>query len=737
MSEYIHFIAPKNLTAPSGGTSGVCGFVTSQEVIAATVSASTNADWITLDTQYLSQNSFIYRVAPNDTGVERTAVISIAAKVQEEGAAYLMTDYDIATLRQAAQGQQGGSILPNYTTFTPKAEGDSGVCTFTTANVVKSSIGIHCDQPYVTINYLTDNQGYKTGFTWSVPENAEATSRQFTITISAKRSSSDGYAYAYVTGTQPSINDVGFIYFQYDTIRASASTLNGSISFNTEYVPHITSAYTSQYWLHATFIDVQSGQTEGEYDGQLDYVVDENFYNEPRIGTLTIFGVSEIDGSVQQSTLHFYQAANEYGGPQTGFIYADPVKYMGHPEAVTDFFELSYAGNVNRNEVRVKSFSGNLSGTPQLSAEGTVLTFGLNNATSTYDYTMSQIWVGAEDTSGRTIPPIVLTVLQPPYIEYVEFPIWSDTDLVIPSPSDYLLYKIIINDEIIYAGRAFAMDGNVTIRLNEIMAQVLQPDIDLSYEGLQDNRAYANATLYISPDGVDYQKYKQIKTYADWSYKPQKNNILSKPIKNVLDRRQLFVNTAMDYAGNGPTVIVTSFDTSGNVNDIVYTLSNNIGTVVQSLGDTTNITVEAGEAEMEYKVVDGCERYCIYYLNAVGGWDSFIFNKTSKENDNFERKTYKRNINNNKPVHSTVEYRTKVKKEWVLNTGFLNDSQSINFAQNLVGSPKAYLHDLEENEIYPVLINTNRVDYQTFIRNGRKFSKYSLNVQLAQDRFRS
>ena len=742
MSTYIHFTPEsKNLSAPASGKSGVLGFVRNQEVIAATVSADTMADWITLDTQHLPQCSFNYTVAPNTEG-ERTAVISIAAKVQVEGSAEQIVDYDITTIRQSSQNSGTGSIIPQYTSFTPKAEGDSGVCTFTTSNIIPSTIGISCDSTYVDFGYLTDASSIKTGFTWSVPANNGETARQFTFTISARRTNGVDYAYAYVSGVQPSVNNVGWIKFEYDTVRASASTMSSSINFETEFVPRITSAITDDYWLHATFIDVQSGQTEGRYDGQLDFTIDDNPYNYARVGQITLYGTSDVDESLVQTTLHFYQALNPYGGTQTGFIHcSNQTIIMETPEAVSNpticQFHLTY-DNIDLTTVDVLDFTGNFAGAPTF-PEPTKqsLVFALNNAPSTTDYTTSTIRVTAQDTNQRTIPPITLTVMQPPFVEYVEFPIWKDTDLTIPSETEYLYYQITINNDIVYAGRAYALNGNVTIRLNEIMQQVLLPDLNLEIEGLQDNNAYANAVMFISLDGGNtYQKYKQIKTYADWSYKPQTSNILSVPISYEIDRRQILLCSAMDYAGDGPTVVVTITDSEGETRDNVYSLYNKIGTVVQKVYDTDNVLISAGETDVEYLVIDSCKRYCLYYLNANGGWDSFLFNKTSKEQDDFERLTYTRNINNTTIKHRTVEYRNNLKKKWVLKTGYLNDKQSLIFAEHLAGSPCTYLHDLDEDIIYPVNITNKNVDYQTYTRNGRKLCKYELNVELSQERQR-
>lgn len=748
MGQYINFLPnSKNLSAPATGKSYNLEFEVASGVTMTPFSATSNADWVNIRQEDWVNHRIQVEALPNTDNVERTAVVSIATKVLQSGTAYYEVDYDITTIRQEVAGQTGGSINPNYTSFHPKAAGDTGTVTLTTSNVIPSSIGISCDSPYVSIGYLTNSQGIKTGFTWTVPENTTPSARQFTITISAKRSNAEGYAYAYVSGVQPSVNDVGYIYFEYDTVRASASTLSSSIRFDTEYVSGNTSGYTSDYWLHIDYCGIEdSGQTEGEWIGRLDFTVDENPYNTARQGTITIYGNSNIDDSLVQATLHFYQAKNDTGGVQQGYIYCNnPVQYMSNPEATTNIpmhFNLAYNDFVVRSSVTM-TYTGNFSGTPSFEADKTIISYTLKNARSTSAYTTSQISVSAKDTSDRTIPPILLTVMQPPFIEYVEFPIWKDTDLTVPTDDEYLLYKITINNDIVYAGRGYAMNGEVTIRLNEIMQQVLLPDLDLMTDGLQDNNAYASALFSISLDGgAEYQKYKNIKCYADWSYVDNKKNILSNPIRKKLDSRQIFVCSAMDYAGNGPTVILQFFDEGGvGLRENVYSLENQIGTIVnRDLSGVKELAILAGEGEqedtVEYEVVCELGRYCLYYLNADGGWDSFVFNKTSKESNSFERLTYSTNQSNQTIKHRTIEYKNRITKKWTLKTDYLTDVQSLNFAENLVGSPCAYLHDLEDGRIYPVLIKTGNVDYQTFTRNGRKLNKYTIEVELSQIRQR-
>jgi hypothetical protein len=175
----------------------------------------------------------------------------------------------------------------------------------------------------------------------------------------------------------------------------------------------------------------------------------------------------------------------------------------------------------------------------------------------------------------------------------------------------------------------------------------------------------------------------------------------------------------------------------GSTTTQLYTLTNQIGTIVSDPWSDETITVSIGNRRMTYTVDHkGCKRYCLYYLNAYGGWDSYVFNKTSKESDDFKRDTYNRRINNQNIVHGKVEYKNQITKKWTLKTDYLNDTQSIILAKHMMSSPCAYLHDFETDEIFPVLVTNKTTDYKTFERNGRKFNRYDVTVELAQNRKR-
>lgn len=75
-----------------------------------------------------------------------------------------------------------------------------------------------------------------------------------------------------------------------------------------------------------------------------------------------------------------------------------------------------------------------------------------------------------------------------------------------------------------------------------------------------------------------------------------------------------------------------------------------------------------------------------------------------------------------------------VNTSWNLTTGYIKDKYSVNF-RYLVQSPKAYLHDLDENIVYAVNIDSKAVDVKTFRNNGRKFATYSVKVNFAQNKY--
>lgn len=114
--------------------------------------------------------------------------------------------------------------------------------------------------------------------------------------------------------------------------------------------------------------------------------------------------------------------------------------------------------------------------------------------------------------------------------------------------------------------------------------------------------------------------------------------------------------------------------------------------------------------------------YCLYYLNPSGGWAWMLFEGKNTEKSSIVRSMYE-NKNGEKEI-----YLENITDTVTLTTGLMQDKYSANF-KYLVESPRAYLHDLENDVVYSVNINTNSTETKTFRGNGRKYSTYSIDVQ--------
>lgn len=717
MAKILYF-ETSGLTIGASGASGYLLFAGSGTGRFRDITADSSQDWLHLGEIDLEGLRIPYTATTNG-GSQRTATVTIEGKYSERGSAYEQIVSDYATITQNSASATNGSISVSTSSIQIPSEGSGGTVEFTTNGILTSTIGVQSD----TTEWFVFEGYTESGFTWSAGRNNTSATRYARVTISGRQSGAQDYAYAYVGFVQPSMSDVGYIIFDTNTERPASSGATGITNYSSSTISAITSVVCSESWLH----DEGHGTL-----GTLNWSVDPNPYSNRRNGYITVNAQSLLDGSLISANLYFEQEAQSGGSQQVGSIYIYPGAITtDDAEATNGSFSIAIHNMVS-SSLNI-SYSGGNWDYVTLTAGNTLLTWRVNDATNTEGYTTSVVSITGTDISGNTVEPVTVSVLQPPYIEIVEFPIWKDTDIYINSSQDYVDYIVNLDGNIVYSGRAYTLGDSVKIRLNTIMENVLVPYLNIGQEGLQDNNSYADATLLISLDGEHYMPYRRIRCYADWSYRENYSNIISRPIKKEIDKRQLLVCSA--FVDEGGTMVVGR-KSGASTQTSVYNIENRIGTLVQYAGGADSITATAGGSQVTYLVVDSCKRYCLYYLNAVGGWDSFLFSNISKEKDSFVRSTFKRLINNTKPQHGTVEYKNAITKSWSLRTGYLTDAQSLNLAENLMGSPCAYLHDLETGEIFPVIITTKSTDYQTFYRNGRRFSSYTIDVELAQDRKR-
>ena len=306
---------------------------------------------------------------------------------------------------------------------------------------------------------------------------------------------------------------------------------------------------------------------------------------------------------------------------------------------------------------------------------------------------------------------------------------------------------------VIYDG--LILDGFGIQNLNEILGQYVNPTPISFISQLQPDNA-SHSTFYIYYTQDDWQTWTNdfVIINYDWSYTNAARSVLSDPIINLVDNRQFFVYTIKAVTPDTQTtvtmkienIVVTSFQISG------YTYYN----LVQDLSTSTypgeftyaysydffvdrtapidgvkKITV----GPSTYYVANTCYKYCLYYLNQYGGWDSLLFRGRELKTDDLSRLSYKKNYVAGSTDFHKVDYLTTIQERWSLNTSFLDNTESSKMI-NLMASNKIFIHDLEEGYIAPVNITNSNCEHKNYRNQGRKMATYNIEVSASQPKYR-
>lgn len=312
-----------------------------------------------------------------------------------------------------------------------------------------------------------------------------------------------------------------------------------------------------------------------------------------------------------------------------------------------------------------------------------------------------------------------------------EFPIWDYKVIRYNTSNEYIDYQLVLMDgTTIYNGRAYAKDNIVEIELNSILKHYLIENINIDFEGWQDNNGYVVARLIIDND-----EYKIYNAYNDWSYEVNDDKLISYPISNVLDYRQRFYVSAINKLRSEgiPTVVDVKVD--GISDQEPQVINNQIMTKsIMDLSNVSTIDVTTDGETLTYNVRCTNMPYAIYYLNKCGGYDSMLFNGASLKSSTIKNSEY--SINEyNRHLHSLKQYEKQIVQQWQLKSAILNDKQS-ELMNHLLTSPQMWLHDLNKDEIIPVIITDTTAQYKLRSNQNRKPIQYSLTVKSSKTHYR-
>lgn len=284
-------------------------------------------------------------------------------------------------------------------------------------------------------------------------------------------------------------------------------------------------------------------------------------------------------------------------------------------------------------------------------------------------------------------------------------PIWKDTYYT--ANTETLAYEIRLDGNVIYSGRAIKKpDADViSININKICRNYLESDIRSMLENnstsIRHNEAIRDFYLY-NQSGTQLERYEFLLCYDyDFVWNGATGATLSLPV---------MINGHYVKGMFMPATVISGTTTQRY--EATQALREGLGYNTPVCGDV------------------------LYYLNARGGWNAFVFEGVTKKTDNLTTYNTDRVFNNTTLDFENNRYISEIKTTYELNTHMLGDEESARYAKHLVGSNKCYLHKMDEGWIKPVVIKDNSVAYQTYQGNGRKLSQYKLNVELSQTQIR-
>ena len=292
----------------------------------------------------------------------------------------------------------------------------------------------------------------------------------------------------------------------------------------------------------------------------------------------------------------------------------------------------------------------------------------------------------------------------------------------------------------IYSG--LCLDGYGIENVNEILSQYVNPaQIAFTSSVQQDNNSHSTFYIYYTQDDWETFTSDTVTLTYDWSYTVDARALLSEPIVNLVDYRQFLLSTVKAGTPDVSTTVYVTLD--GSIIDSFgitgYTYYNYIqdlstldyGVTVPAVGSSYTLSVGGST----YVISNTCYRYCLYYLNQYGGWDSLLFRGVEMKSDDLSRLSYKKNYVANSTDFHKVDYLTTLSEKWRLNTSYLNDIESSRMV-NLMASNRIYIHDLETGLISPVNITNSTCEHKTYKNQGRKMATYTIEVSASQPKYR-
>lgn len=323
-------------------------------------------------------------------------------------------------------------------------------------------------------------------------------------------------------------------------------------------------------------------------------------------------------------------------------------------------------------------------------------------------------------------------------------PIWKDIKASYVTLGDSQTFTISVDGQTIYNGRLVKKPGEagLTTYVNRLIKDYLSAKIDFDrgrFIHPQDNYIREFTISPTTTAGVSVYKL-----YCDYGYEEggvadNALSVISRPLHNVVDPRQILFCTFADLSENASHSVKVRLRYGKRI--LAESLPNKVQTFTLQLSaymadNIIDIYDDVdGKVLASYEVRNTCAEYCLYYLNAHGGYDHLLINGNAMRTDKFARIDISKSVDNTTLAHGRQTIAAEVTPTWRLYTDCLTDEQW-KLTHHLLGSSHIFLHDLGTDEITPVVITSSVAEYKSYRNQGNKKSYLTINVEASTKRMR-
>lgn len=311
-----------------------------------------------------------------------------------------------------------------------------------------------------------------------------------------------------------------------------------------------------------------------------------------------------------------------------------------------------------------------------------------------------------------------------------EYPIWKDIYVDLPYEHNHFRLVNISSGFIMYEGMIYGVitsQVGITDVLRDYMTTVSDPFVN-TFTSTQ----YLLVDMQTSQDGVNWQSSYTFRLYYNYSYDEERKIYLEAQPIDYFDPRQYLLFTFQSYDNIKENIEITKkFGTTSSQTQS-FSSYNEQKTYASKAASNYSIKIKTSNEEKIFK--DRCTNtnYAVYYINRYGGWSWMLFQGKNLKTDKTKQSTYMMDFDNNVGTEfNTKVYQNDITETWQLTSDYLTDKQS-ELLKHLYSSPLVYLHDLKEDKVMSVLVDTKSFDYKTYRNQGRKMFTHTIKVNSSQ-----